>query len=312
MRPQEGAAPVLALWCCAGLLLSSVFLCAGVERECVPGTVGQPVVLPCLFKEGLPVVNFSIEWRKDDKVVLRSMWDQYGNVESWRSNGTTIPADATRTKNFSLKLSAVDPREDRMNYSLFLTSGENQSSLLCTVCLRVAASFSVPLLERKDTAESQTTFLCHSTGGYPQPAVYWLINETQMPPEGSVRTQTALTPDSHLYNVTSNLTIPFSKDVNVSCIIENPSMNETLEKKHMPAAGPVTGRASEAMWIFSTALCVVVGLMVFAGVIYQIHLDKISKRRKEEHEDSLRGNKRRWQVFEEEESMMSDPKETEV
>lgn len=48
---------------------------------------------------------------------------------------------------------------------------------------------------------------------------------------------------------------------------------------------PVQSRASEAMWIFSTVLCVVVGIMVIAGVIYQIHLDKISKRRKKEYRE---------------------------
>lgn len=46
---------------------------------------------------------------------------------------------------------------------------------------------------------------------------------------------------------------------------------------------PMVSRASQAMWIFSTALCVVVGVMVLAGVAYQIHLDRISKRKKEEY-----------------------------
>lgn len=34
------------------------------------------------------------------------------------------------------------------------------------------------------------------------------------------------------------------------------------------------------MWIFSTALCAVVGVMVAVGVGYQIHLDRVSKRKK--------------------------------
>lgn len=54
-------------------------------------------------------------------------------------------------------------------------------------------------------------------------------------------------------------------------------------------ARPVTNRASSAMWMFSTGLCVVVGIMVIAGVAYQIHLDKISKRKKEEHKQQRRG-----------------------
>ncbi|XP_072294199.1 uncharacterized protein [Eucyclogobius newberryi] len=39
-------------------------------------------------------------------------------------------------------------------------------------------------------------------------------------------------------------------------------------------------RASEGMWMFSTGLCVAVGIMVGAGVAYQIHLDRLSKKRK--------------------------------
>lgn len=41
------------------------------------------------------------------------------------------------------------------------------------------------------------------------------------------------------------------------------------------------------MWIFSTALCVVVGIMVIVGVGYQIHLDRISKRKKKEFHRQL-------------------------
>lgn len=34
--------------------------------------------------------------------------------------------------------------------------------------------------------------------------------------------------------------------------------------------------------MFSTVLCVVVGVMVVVGVVYQIHLDRVSKRKKKE------------------------------
>lgn len=44
----------------------------------------------------------------------------------------------------------------------------------------------------------------------------------------------------------------------------------------------MVGRASEAMWIFSTGLCAVVGVMVAVGVAYQIHLDRMSKKKKRE------------------------------
>lgn len=43
---------------------------------------------------------------------------------------------------------------------------------------------------------------------------------------------------------------------------------------------PVMVRASDALWMFSTGLCAVVGVLVVVGVAYQIHLDRVSKRKK--------------------------------
>lgn len=58
-----------------------------------------------------------------------------------------------------------------------------------------------------------------------------------------------------------------------------------------PPPTKVVGRVSEAMWIFSTGLCAVVGVMVAAGVGYQLHLDRVSKRKKLEfqYQQSKRG-----------------------
>ncbi|XP_031696161.1 uncharacterized protein LOC116378426 isoform X2 [Anarrhichthys ocellatus] len=180
-----------------------------------------------------------------------------------------------------------------------------------------AASFSFPLLRREKEAGpgGESAFWCHSSGGFPAPAVYWLINDTEDPPDGSVRTLAAALPDSLLYNVTSQLMLNVSEDSSVSCVVENPSMNENLTSTTSGVkvrGGPVvTGRASEAMWIFSTALCAVVGVMVLVGVIYQIHLDRMSKKKKEFHKQHLnRGYKRRRP--EEEAAMKPEKKETDV
>ncbi|XP_022607157.1 T-lymphocyte activation antigen CD80-like [Seriola dumerili] len=311
--PQR--AMLVALWR-TGLVLSFLSVCACVEQDCVLGIVGRPVSVPCFYPELLTHVNFSIEWRRDDEVVLRSEWEEDVNVGGWSKNSAKLSSDAALTGNLSLELPAVDPTEEKVFYRLFLISGENQSAALCTVCLRTAASFSSPLLQREEAAPADgTTFLCHSSGGFPEPAVYWLINDTEEPPEGSVRTLAASLPDSHLYNITSLLTVNVSKDSRVSCIIENMSMNQTLTSTSYGVQGsPMIRRASEGMWIFSTALCVVVGLMVVAGVAYQIHLDRISKRRKEEyqHQRQNRGYRRRHLYEKEAEAMKLQSKETDV
>lgn len=305
----------LALWRTA-LLLSLLCLCACLEEDCVLGVVGRPVSLPCSYPELLKFENLSIEWRKDDGVVLRSMWEGGEHEEMWGfSVATLADDDARRTGNFSLRLPEVDPHEDNANYSLFLISEDNQSAPLCTVCLRIAASFSFPQLQREEgEVGGETAFWCQSSGGYPKPTVSWLINNTEEPPEGTVRTQ-AVTLDSLLYNITSYLMVNISKDISVSCIIKNPFMNETLTSTSYGNGGPTVSRASEAMWMFSTGLCVVVGAMVIAGVAYQIHLDRISKKKKKEFQETQRGYKRRRQQqhsTEETEVMKPVSKETNV
>ncbi|KAM8746320.1 CD276 antigen-like [Acanthopagrus schlegelii] len=302
-----------ALWR-TGLLLCCLTFGACLDEECVLGVVGRPVSLPCLYPQLLSFENFSIEWRGGEEVVLRSVWERNKNVEELGVSSATLPADAALTGNFSLELPTVQPNQHRTTFSLFIISRENQSGALCTVCLRVAASFISPLLEREQGAEGEeTSFLCRASGGFPEPAVNWLINFTQDPPEGSVQTQATLLPDSYLYNITSHLTANISKESTVSCIVENPTLNQTTTSTSYGVKGsPVVVRASDALWMFSTGLCAVVGVLVVVGVAYQIHLDRVSKRKKLEFQSMKadRGHKRRRQYKEETEAMK--PKETDV
>ncbi|KAM9384701.1 ICOS ligand-like isoform 2-T2 [Pholidichthys leucotaenia] len=269
--------------------------------------VGRPVSLPCFTTESLTFENMTMEWRTDRELVLRSVWKD-GDVDIWSLNSATFSADAALMGNLTLGLPAVKPKYDRANYSLFIVSGEERLKLLCTICLRIAASFSSPQVLKEDN----TSFLCHSSGGYPLPTVYWLINDTEEPPEGSVRTQAVWLPESVLYNVTSLLTVNISQDDSVSCVIENPSINQTVSTVYGVPSSTVVSRASNGMWIFSTALCVVVGIMVLVGVAYQIHLDRVSKRKKKEFQRPQKGYKRRPRYLEEIDVLKYEPKESDV
>uniref|UniRef100_A0A8D3E3I5 Ig-like domain-containing protein n=1 Tax=Scophthalmus maximus TaxID=52904 RepID=A0A8D3E3I5_SCOMX len=92
--------------------------------------------------------------------------------------------------------------------------GETKLCLVFDGCL--AASFSTPLLHRQEAERGEgTTFLCQSGGGFPAPAVHWLIDDTAEPPEGSVWTLATSLPDSRLYNITSRLTVNISRDSSV-------------------------------------------------------------------------------------------------
>ncbi|XP_054644658.1 ICOS ligand-like [Dunckerocampus dactyliophorus] len=269
-----------------GLLLSFFTICTTLDAECVLGVVGQPLSLPCFYPDAVTFDSASVEWWRNDEVVLRSTWIGEGHEEYEVRDSVTMSADARTTGNFNLELSMVDPQEDNTSYSLLFTSPGSPSVQVCTLCLRVAAPFSPPVLhwEAPGEEDDESVFLCHSAGGFPEPAVHWLVDGgAPVAPGGSVRTLVGLLPGSRLYNVTSYLTINIS-DANVSCIIENPPMNETLTSTtHAVWSGPVVSRATEAMWMFSTALCVVVGIMVAVGLGYQIHLDRLSKKKKMEH-----------------------------
>lgn len=117
--------------------LMSSLLCFFAEEKCAFGIVGEPVSLPCLFPALLNSENYSIEWRRDDEVVLRAVFVSNKNVEELGANSASLLPDAPLTGNFSLTLPAVDAKAPKVNYSLFVVS-ENQSAAMCTVCLRVA------------------------------------------------------------------------------------------------------------------------------------------------------------------------------
>ncbi|XP_062306617.1 ICOS ligand-like [Osmerus eperlanus] len=295
-----------ALWR-TGFLLGVMRFSSPSGEECVQVIIGEPVLLPCIYDGALPLsaLNFSAEWRRANDVVHRSVWGG-GSQDKWTvssRNSTRVSETAPQTGDFSLQLSMV-VAADSNTYSLYLTfPGGNHSSPVCTVCLWTAASFSFPLLLREDAEEGdETRFLCHSRGGFPKPAVRWRINETVRPPEGSVWTDFALLPESQLYNITSLLVVNISQDVSVSCSIENPSMNETLTSiSNGVQPSPVVGRATEALWVFSTALCVVVSAMVLAAIAYQIQQDRAHKDQNTEMgvRESFEDEPETWMVKEE-------------
>lgn len=300
-----------------GLLWSFFTLCACLDDDCIVGLVDHPVLLPC-YHQNAPISfhNLSVEWRRDNELVLKADWEDDGDVVIWSLNQASILANAPLTGNFSLELPKVSPKVDKMTYRLILTSEENGSVPLCSHCLRTAARFSLPLLHRDRAVNSnRTVFLCQSSGGFPEPTVYWLINDTEQPPEGSVWTDSAPLSDSSLYNVTSQLTVNISTEDSVSCHIQNQWMNETLISKSSGAKDDTfRTRASDGMWMFSTGLCVAVGILVAVGVGYQIHLDRISKKRRVLYESTRaqRGQKKKHQFFEETEEETLTAKESSV
>lgn len=243
------------------------------DEECVLAVVGRPVLLPCFYPPLRTFGNVTIEWRKEDEVVLRSMFENNQKVLESSPGGSRLSPNATVTGDVSLEVPTLDPTEPRVHFGLFVNPEVKEDPAVCTVCVRIAgpstqhsaqrkqscchvevkmwqkpacgcsaASFSRPLLRREDPAglENETRFRCGSTGGFPEPRVRWLLNQSAEPPEGSVRTVSVQLPDSRLYTVTSYLRVEVSAALSVSCTVENALLNESLTSTSRERRRPPT------------------------------------------------------------------------
>ncbi|XP_061082994.1 ICOS ligand-like [Conger conger] len=280
---------MLIIWT-TGFLFSMTSLDA-----CVIGMVGESAVLPCVYNGtfGLDSGDVSVEWRTGSELVHTSALGKDGEVARSVSlrNGTRLVTDVIRNGNVSLLVSDVTVR-DSQSYDCYLTRpGVKSSAHLCTVCLSAAAHFTHPVVLRQGGAEGEEVqFICHSRGGFPKPRVHWFIDDTEHPLVDTVRTYSTLLPDSELYNITSILSVNVTHDMTVSCLMENRLLSENLTSFTFGVeASPMVGRASEAMWMFTTALCVLVVALVVSVVGYQIKQDydrRHNPQKPQESEDS--------------------------
>lgn len=268
---------------------SQVFL---TDDDCTATVIGETALLPCTYDGTRTLLssNISAWWRAGTEEIFKGMWKQ-GQKETLNVSNchrAQMFSLAPQTGDLSMMLKEVVP-SDAKTYSLHVSfDGENTSSVLCTVCLRVGAHYSSPAIQREEAGqEDKTQFVCHSRGGYPKPILRWLINSTDKPPPGSVKTYEQPLQDSELFNITSIMTVSIDKHVPVTCAIENRILNETFSTVDWPEKeqfSPVVARASEAMWVFSTVLIIIVGLLVAVGLIFQVKWDR-ERHRPHLHED---------------------------
>ncbi|KAG5275993.1 hypothetical protein AALO_G00126760 [Alosa alosa] len=277
----------------AVLLLGLVKQSSSEEDECSVGVIGESAILPCIYNgtQSLLSANISAWWRSETEEMLRAMWrqgEEILNVSLLESSRVLMPSLCPQTGDFSMTLTGIVPM-DAKTYSLHISfDDEETSSVLCTVCLKVGAHFSFPVIQRGETnVEHQTQFVCHSRGGYPQAALHWLINSTDQPPSGSVKAYAQPLQDSELYNITSVMTVSNAKHIPVTCTVENRILNETFSTIYWPEEkqfSPVVARASEAMLVFSTVVIIIVSLLVAMGIVFQVKWDR-ERRRPRLHED---------------------------
>ncbi|KAJ8253167.1 hypothetical protein GJAV_G00209850 [Gymnothorax javanicus] len=273
---------MLLIWT-TGLLFSMTSL----GGACILGIFGKSAVLPCFYGRtfDLDSGNVSIEWRTGSEPVHVSVLGKAGETVEFLSQGDRMRLimDTIQDGDVSLLISDITVR-DAQSYDCYLTQpGVQSSTHLCTVCLSTAAHFTQPVVQRADEAKEEgeeAHFICHSRGGFPEPTVHWLSGDRERPLVGTVRTYSSLLPHSELYNITSVLSVNITRDMKVSCAVENHLLNETLTSSSFEVqASPAVARASEALWMYSTALCVIVGILVVSAVVYQVKQDYDRKRK---------------------------------
>ncbi|XP_057194395.1 ICOS ligand-like isoform X3 [Triplophysa rosa] len=279
----------------SALLLASLIM--SQAEECIVGVIEEHVQLPCIYNgvKNLTSLLLSSEWKRDVEVIHTTNWTKQQEDTQNVSRSTTVPSSAPNSGDFTMVLRDIR-LSDAQNYSFHLKlQGQENSILVCTVCLTVAGHFSHTTVLRENIVNGEKTQLvCNTRGGFPAPNIYWIINHTQRPPKTTIITYVNTLPQSQLYNITSVLSINISPDTVVAYVIENDVLNETSTTtncecpfsfwKHSSLkdgvkSNVVHGRLSKYLWLFSTVLCVVVFLLVAASLCYQRNLDRDIKRR---------------------------------
>ncbi|XP_039598928.1 ICOS ligand-like [Polypterus senegalus] len=213
------------------LLLSLV--CVSAD-ECLTASIGKTVQIPCFVKtnESLKAENISVEWTTSEGLIIHSFVtgkDDLTNQDSRFKGRTQLFSSGVSRGDLSLSLLNVSvDDEGTFKCSYYDSSiGDDNSRDLSKHCLQVADHYSVPIVYGPPAGlnKSEVNFTCKSMGGHPEPKVRWSVNNK--PLEDSRRVTTTPSRDSRgRYNVTSVLTVNVTRDVSVTCTVENERLRE--------------------------------------------------------------------------------------
>ncbi|KAG2457152.1 ICOSL protein, partial [Polypterus senegalus] len=202
--------------------------------ECLTASIGKTVQIPCFVKtnESLKAENISVEWTTSEGLIIHSFVtgkDDLTNQDSRFKGRTQLFSSGVSRGDLSLSLLNVSvDDEGTFKCSYYDSSiGDDNSRDLSKHCLQVADHYSVPIVYGPPAGlnKSEVNFTCKSMGGHPEPKVRWSVNNK--PLEDSRRVTTTPSRDSRgRYNVTSVLTVNVTRDVSVTCTVENERLRE--------------------------------------------------------------------------------------
>ncbi|XP_019380903.1 PREDICTED: ICOS ligand [Gavialis gangeticus] len=210
-----------------------------VEEKEVTSIVGNTAELRCIYsKENIDLSQLRIYWQIADDLKTCSVVhalilgednqsDQCNNFK----DRTRLLKDKLEDGDFSLLLLNITPRDEH-TYRCIVQKKMDRVFKVdydTAVVLRVAANYSQPVLhgptENRPNIEEEITFTCKSSGGYPEPKVYWTNEDNISLPEPNM---TVIQDPDGTYSVFSTLKIKSTSKMKIGCSIENRVLQQNL------------------------------------------------------------------------------------
>ncbi|KAG7467290.1 hypothetical protein MATL_G00151820 [Megalops atlanticus] len=207
---------------------------AEIPVNSITATIGESVILPCSIGHGKPMdlSGTRIYWQGNNKARESEPKVAYvynkGAVEMDRQNRlyqnrTSLFMDELPIGNFSLKLITVIAEDHHTEVDvLFQKNFESGFVTICRTALNVTARWQKPevTISCMEVA-GLTKVLCRTQGGFPEAIVSWSIKNHTLRPDEIKTTQNST-------SVQSSLWVNISKGQMVTCMVLNPTLQETV------------------------------------------------------------------------------------
>ncbi|KAI5611767.1 hypothetical protein C0J50_1408 [Silurus asotus] len=231
-----GLHPEAPSWkCCVHFILLLQVSCNTDFEISVPtgvqmGVYGESVVLPCTFPVGSSwdAGSSVITWQRHLEVVHSFFYNQdRPQYQSPRyANRTSLFHQELQKGNASLRLDRTTLEDAGENTCSTSTQLGNQKKRFR---LKVAAFYPEPQLHISMLNDGHVEVLVTSEGGYPSPALQWLMGNTS---DVTNSTYTQLRQDqyTHLYSVNSKLNLKFSANYSIIFIMKNLDLGQEIRR----------------------------------------------------------------------------------
>ncbi|XP_020851645.1 ICOS ligand-like isoform X1 [Phascolarctos cinereus] len=213
------------------LLLLFGCLRAAIMEE-VHGMVGGNVDLSCISPERkhFDLNKTLVYWQTKNNVLLNSYIpgeDTSKYIHLKYQNRTSLTLEKMEKGDFSLHLSNITI-EDELEFACIVVNKSNTEFFFTSIVnLRVAANYSVPIVDDK-TNNTEVIFTCTSHNGFPKPKVYWVNKTDNSLLNQSLQNDTFTTNEKGLFSVSSVLKITWTPNISIECCIENVNLQQNL------------------------------------------------------------------------------------